>query len=317
MWERHAIRSWCKGHFEHVRGHHKNEDELFNPFLRTRIIYPDKLETDHIELVEMTKRLEAVVSGALASVDELGALWDEYEGIMLPHLREEENIGIPLMRAYFTPKEIGALQERIIKTASPLELGSFVHHLGGKAESIDFMRQAGIPLPAWYMAFKPNRALYRKRMQSLVDSLLTGRHVITAHKPKKPAATGSMARSRTGQRLPQQKGKLGDAADENTFVEPSFMQQATPTCDVMTVHESWRQAARFADARAVYQNGRCGESTTKLPSWQCPSCSSSNFSIRAACYRCAVPKPPEPRVAVGSEASRSGFTNRVPLGRLS
>merc|ERR550537_1349806 len=29
----------------HVHEHHSNEDKVFNPFIRTRINYPDKLET--------------------------------------------------------------------------------------------------------------------------------------------------------------------------------------------------------------------------------------------------------------------------------
>ena len=54
---------------------------------------------------------------------------------MLPHLREEEDVALPLCRAYFTPQEVAAKLREIMKRASPIELGSFWHTCGSKAAS--------------------------------------------------------------------------------------------------------------------------------------------------------------------------------------
>ncbi|KAJ1471999.1 hypothetical protein T484DRAFT_1842028 [Baffinella frigidus] len=73
-WQVAAVKAWWAGHATHVHEHHANEDNIFtpflrtriayprqalgrdnifNPFLRTRITYPDKLEKDHhVNLIE-------------------------------------------------------------------------------------------------------------------------------------------------------------------------------------------------------------------------------------------------------------------------
>ena len=43
--------------------------------------------------------------------------WRRYKAIMFPHLHEEEQVSLPLMRAYFTPAEVAPMVQRILKTA--------------------------------------------------------------------------------------------------------------------------------------------------------------------------------------------------------
>ena len=43
-------------------------------------------------------------------IEDLLNLWNTYIEIMLPHLLEEEQIGLPLVMAYFTPKEVCCIQ---------------------------------------------------------------------------------------------------------------------------------------------------------------------------------------------------------------
>lgn len=188
-WQCDAIKKYVAGHLIHVHEHHRNEDDIFNPFLRQRILYPDKLEADHVELVEKMDEIEQV-AGALVANDTLGTLmplWSRYEALMLPHLHEEEVVGLPLARAYFSPAEIGKVVESFMKNGDPVSMGGFIHVLGGKKDALTFMANHGIPGFVWHIpgkGFKALRILYRKKMQSHIDSLIAGRVVSTVHVPK-------------------------------------------------------------------------------------------------------------------------------------
>jgi len=172
-WEATAIKEWWAGHEEHIHGHHSNEDDLLNPFLRTRIVYPEKLEHDHDFLVKCMDEISAIVK-KFTNAAQLLPKWKEYRNFVYPHLHEEEQVGLPLLRAYFTPEEFAPLLQSILKKASKLELGSFFHHIGGKKEIMAFMQQEGIPFFVWYLEFKGMRALYREKMESKVEALLSG-----------------------------------------------------------------------------------------------------------------------------------------------
>merc|ERR1711998_811888 len=103
-----------------------------------------------------------------------------YESIMLPHLFEEEQIGLPLARAYFTPAEIEKVTSQFIKNGDPVALGSFVHVMGHKADAQRFMAENGIPSFVWHLpgkGFKSLRTLYRTKMQVHIHSLLAGEPV--------------------------------------------------------------------------------------------------------------------------------------------
>jgi hypothetical protein len=50
-----------------------------------------------------------------------------YEDIVLPHLKEEEEIGLLLFRAYFSPIEARAIIEQIVKKTPSTEMGSFIY----------------------------------------------------------------------------------------------------------------------------------------------------------------------------------------------
>lgn len=80
-WEVEAIKEWWALHSEHIHGHHHNEDDIMNPFLRSRINLPDKLEADHkILLAHMDKLSDAanaLTEGNKATVEALQALWHE------------------------------------------------------------------------------------------------------------------------------------------------------------------------------------------------------------------------------------------------
>jgi hypothetical protein len=61
-----------------------------------------------------------------------------------------------------------------MKKMDKTEMGSFVHHQGSQAECQKFMAQEGIPFFVWYLEFKACRTMYRKKMETLVQRVLTG-----------------------------------------------------------------------------------------------------------------------------------------------
>ncbi|CAJ1934842.1 unnamed protein product [Cylindrotheca closterium] len=127
-WEIACVTKAWKTHYLHVHSHHSNKDAMLMPYLETRISYPDKLTSDHKELVTKLDRINAVVESLGQkeegdSVTELVGAFREYQGLMLPHLKEEE-----VSRAYFEPPEIGEITQRILASAGApkVEMGSFI-----------------------------------------------------------------------------------------------------------------------------------------------------------------------------------------------
>jgi hemerythrin-like domain-containing protein len=180
-WEIRAMQKWWKSHSAHVHSHHSNEDDLFNPYLRTRFNYPEKLESDHVTLIAQMEKLEALISdelatGAAGTVATLVSEWTAYVGMMKPHLLEEEEQGIPCMRAYFTHEEIGALVGKILSNpAAPKEeMGAFICCMGPDVFREEFMPQEGIPFFVWYLDFKGKYEHYITEVKSQIDGLMSG-----------------------------------------------------------------------------------------------------------------------------------------------
>ncbi len=188
-WEIKCLKLWWEGHRIHVHEHHNNEDNIFNPFLRTRINYPEKLETDHQGIIKIMEQINTVIF-TLTPGDqtcEIKILWDQYRTLMFPHLEEEEQVGLPLAMAYFTQKEVSEKTAQFIKNGDKRSLGSFIHWLGDKARCQQFQKSEGIPWFVWYLpkdGFKALRSHYRKTMVSHLDSLKAGKIVSSLHRKK-------------------------------------------------------------------------------------------------------------------------------------
>jgi hemerythrin-like domain-containing protein len=120
-WEIQCIQNLWKLHFLHIHTHHSDEDDILVPRLSKRFRYPEKYAADHDELVAKLNKISDMMrsfeianthtpSSSLERV--LSELLD-YEKIMLPHLKQEEDQCLPLMRAYFTPKEVNRLMQKM------------------------------------------------------------------------------------------------------------------------------------------------------------------------------------------------------------
>ena len=175
-WQVYALQAYWKGHSALVHVHHMHEDDLFTPMLKERVNYPEKLEADHDALLKLMADVDAAV-GALAAAGDATAVvaaFEPYRKTMEAHLKEEEEICVPLMRAYFEPKYVADKTQKVMKKMDKTLLGSFVHHQGSKKEFQVFAKQENIPSFVWYLEFKACRAKYRAQMETKIQALLTG-----------------------------------------------------------------------------------------------------------------------------------------------
>ena len=175
-WQVASLQAYWAGHEQLVHSHHEHEDKLFTPMLKERIDFPEKLEADHDALLELMADVAAAVKALKAGGDVSDAMakFEAYKVAMEPHLVEEQNVLVPLMRAYFPFVEVNKRVGEIMKKMDPVLTGAFVHSFAGKKEFMAFMAQEKIPFFVWYIAFKSQRALYREKMETHVEALLTG-----------------------------------------------------------------------------------------------------------------------------------------------
>lgn len=99
----------------------------------------------------------------------------KYDGHMQPHLREEEESGLELMRAYFIPKEIDPMVQKIVAKGPKIEMGSIIYHMGGKKPMMEgFMPQQGIPFFVWYLEFSGRLKYYEDNVLKFMNALKSG-----------------------------------------------------------------------------------------------------------------------------------------------
>jgi len=176
-WQVEALQGWWASHYIFIHGHHDIEETTLNPWLAKRILLPARLTTDHVELVEMLEGLGTQFK-ALAPGDTLASIrtaWAAYQEHMLPHLHEEEQIGLPLLRAFFTPGEFGPVIGEILQSAPIEDLGAFWYWMGGTKEAImEFMKENQIPWFVYHVAFKKQVDWYKENTAARADALLSG-----------------------------------------------------------------------------------------------------------------------------------------------
>jgi len=192
-WAVASIQTFWSHHEEFVHLHHCNEDDIVNPFMKTRVNLPDKLEADHIVVIDrmnnvsnMIKKLNHENGGSTGSttttsstIDELISAMSLYKETMLPHLLEEEMIALPLLRSYFKPKEFRPTLLKMLKKSTKGETGSFIHSMGKDYFRSTFMKQEGIPFFLWYLKFKSDYNYFLKNVQCHIHALNEGQPIIT------------------------------------------------------------------------------------------------------------------------------------------
>lgn len=112
-------------------------------------------------LDDLDGRISGLQADNADAVTSLHETWVSYEGMMRPHLEEEEQINLPLMRAYFTPEEVTPIVQKVVGMGPPSEMGSFIW-CAGDEKFFEFMKQEGIPGFVWYLEFKGKRDKFQK-----------------------------------------------------------------------------------------------------------------------------------------------------------
>jgi hypothetical protein len=101
--------------------------------------------------------------------------------MMLPHLQEEEDVGLPLYRAYFTQQDAAPLIKELVDNSPKYELGSIIYFDGVERFRTVFMPQESIPFFVWYIAFS---AKYKSFVKDVVEP------VTALRKGEEPKAEG-------------------------------------------------------------------------------------------------------------------------------
>ena len=179
-WQAVALQCVFDVHSKFVHEHHETEDTLAVEFQK-RFRYPDKLTDDHEGLLEQMTKVENMVKDLKAGSDTkavIGTLIAEFETYrdgMLPHLQEEEEFGLPLVRAYFDRKDYSKLVEatRAKHKFDAVLVGGMLYGIGVDSWK-DFMKQEGIPFFVWYIVFGPSVRKYEKLVVPQVKALMTG-----------------------------------------------------------------------------------------------------------------------------------------------
>jgi hypothetical protein len=90
------------------------------------------------------------------------------------HLVEEEEIGLPLMRAYFSQKDLKPAINQIIKTSPKYEAGSMAATGGVETFRNTFMRNENIPFFVWYIDFYWKYRAFVKQFVTNIQALTEG-----------------------------------------------------------------------------------------------------------------------------------------------
>jgi hypothetical protein len=110
-----------------------------------------------------------------SSVEDLHKEAVEYETMMLPHLKQEEEECLPLCRAYFLPEEVAPKVQEILADSPKIELGSIIMGMGIQEFRKEFMVQEGIPWFVWYLSFRGNAKFFKREFLKPIDSLKAGK----------------------------------------------------------------------------------------------------------------------------------------------
>lgn len=181
-WEIDSFCSAWSEHATHIHAHHSNDENIFHPFLATRIRLPEKLRSHHVDLsrhLNLMAGLVAVLAGMVEPPRRSGyvrSILDamlEYEKMLLPQLAEEELQLLPLMRAYFKPDEVAPIVQKIVRTGPPCQLGSLIHYAGDEA-FFAFMEQESMPGYAWYFDLRSRRDNFRRSFVQNLTAITTG-----------------------------------------------------------------------------------------------------------------------------------------------
>lgn len=104
------LKTWKDIRLTLIHEHHANEEEIFIPWLATKIAIPAKVQADHKVLMKLLDEISTLIDAIAATQDvalrkaaftDLSAKWPHFRDTFLAHIREEEVQLVPLMMANF------------------------------------------------------------------------------------------------------------------------------------------------------------------------------------------------------------------------
>jgi hypothetical protein len=131
---------------------------------------------EHKDFVSKLDKLEPLVKDLEegGTIDALLATWIDYEDNMKPHLLYEEEQGLPLMRAYFTPQEIVPIVTELVKVSPKHEMGALCYWNDPEYMRNEWMPQEGIPFFVWYIDFQFKFKEYKEVFVKNVNAVKEG-----------------------------------------------------------------------------------------------------------------------------------------------
>lgn len=181
VWQVNCLQELFALQYNMVEEHHTTEDSILAPEFLKRFKYPDKLVDDHEGIITQLDKVKDIVKNlkpgadAVACMDELMVVFEQYSRAIRPHFEEEETFGLPLSRAYFQPKEVARIMRKAQSQSKPqpLGIGCFIYFNG--TDSVrKFMKQEGIPFFVWYLVFLPGYKQYCRNILPKVNALKNG-----------------------------------------------------------------------------------------------------------------------------------------------
>jgi len=199
-----AVQQWWSLHRTHMESHHRNEDKIVKKFACRRFKYPEFMEKDHLKIEAHLRAIDTQVGeliGNFSSVptvnddtsqsilSKLSVSWKAYKADLFPHLKAEEDICIPLMRAYFTMSRVHHMAHKLARTGPRVETGAIVHY-AGKDRVFDIMKTQQVPVllrkVAWALILRPRYQYYKTHMLGMLKILSQGETLEASHGTVQP-----------------------------------------------------------------------------------------------------------------------------------
>lgn len=143
--------------------HHHNEDDIATPYLATRFQVPEKIGADHKEMEALLEKFEGETRKLLAATNLevqmrlLPGAKEAFAGfnrLCQEHLKEEEDIALPLMRKHFSHSEIKKhVVAKITRSMDGESVGVFLRPMT-KEQRRAFAKQEGIPFFVRWILFR-------------------------------------------------------------------------------------------------------------------------------------------------------------------
>lgn len=186
------LKKWWPTFEEMVHHHHDNEEKIAFPGLsKLGVVMPDKMSADHVTLMATMD----AVSGLIKSLKPGRSLQEDttafitlqkrfevLHNMMCEHLKEEEDIGLPLMRKQITHKQFKPVEKKIVASASAELLGWFLRSFKDDADRKRWMSKvAGIPAPVQYLVMLPAARKFRNNVARLILEVRAGEQLPKEH----------------------------------------------------------------------------------------------------------------------------------------